>query len=159
MVEGDNGERMKHGPFDLVVAANGLSFRGETTETLQQTLKLSSQIVKIGDSRYRYGRPWWQFDFLGMTRRKSGADTAIRDGLEVGRRLQRDLVQETHEKKQLCRSRVRKGVCGDKMSLLGIPSVSFQNDCGRLHHEKVLNLVRIAVVILVPILLAMKFYY
>jgi hypothetical protein len=92
VTEGDNDERAEHGPFDLVVAANGLSFRGQTTKTLRQKLKSassssSSSIVRIGDCRYNYGRAWWEFDFLGAIRRKSGADSAIRDGLLVGRRL------------------------------------------------------------------------
>jgi len=87
VTEGDGREREEHGPFDLVVAANGLSFRGETTKSLRQKLKSSSSILKIGDSRYHYDRSWWDFDFLGATRRRNGADVAIRDGLLLGQRL------------------------------------------------------------------------
>jgi len=91
-------KRTKHGPFNLVVVANGLSFRGEATKALRQKLKASSSIIRIGDSRYQYDRSWWEFDFLGFTRRKSGADVAIRDGLSVGRRLmKRDPIQKRQE--------------------------------------------------------------
>jgi len=99
IVTGGNGcKRTKHGPFNLVVVANGLSFRGEATKALRQKLKASSSIIRIGDSRYQYDRSWWEFDFLGFTRRKSGADVAIRDGLSVGRRLmKRDPIQKRQE--------------------------------------------------------------
>ena len=98
VTEGNGCKRTKHGPFNLVVVANGLSFRGEATKALRQKLKASSSIIRIGDSRYQYDRSWWEFDFLGFTRRKSGADVAIRDGLSVGRRLmKRDPIQKRQE--------------------------------------------------------------
>ncbi len=148
MIQDDNGARMKEGPFDLVVASNGLSFRGETTKSMQQKLKSSASIIKIGDSRYRYGRSWWQFDFLGMTRRTSGANTAILDGLKVGRRL----LQRDPEGNQIRR---------DRTFVADTHLASLQNDSsGMLYRdEKAMNLVwMIVAVILVPILLAVLFY-
>ncbi len=148
-IQGDNGERVIEGPFDLVVASNGLSFRGETTKSMQQRLKSSASIVKIGDSRYRYGRSWWQFDFLGMTRRTSGANTAILDGLEVGRRLlQNDPGSNP--------------IRSDKVSLPDIPCLtSLQNDSSRILccEGNSRNLAWMIVIILLPIVVAIAFYY
>ena len=147
VIQDDNGAGVKKGPFDLVVASNGLSFRGETTKSMQQTLKSSASIVKIGDSRYRYGRSWWQFDFLGMTRRTSGANTAILDGLEVGRRL-------------LQRDTERIPIGENRGFLADIPLASLQTDSSRILYRdgKAMNLIWMIVVILVPILLAVLLY-
>ena len=147
VIQDDNGAEVKEGPFDLVVASNGLSFRGETTKSMQQTLKASASIVKIGDSRYRYGRSWWQFDFLGMTRRTSGANTAILDGLEVGRRL-------------LQRDTERIPIRGNGDFLVDTPLASLQTDSSRMLYRdgKAMNLIWMIVVILVPILLAVVLY-
>ncbi len=66
------------GPYDLVVAADGLF--GEFS------LKANGSITaRIGDS-LRYSERWIWWDF-GATRIQTGADTAIRDGLELGKRL------------------------------------------------------------------------
>ena len=86
--DASSGGKSEHGPFDLVVAANGLSFGGQTAKALQEKLEASSSlVVRIGDLRYKHDRSWWDFDFLGANRRKRGADVAIRDGLLVGQRL------------------------------------------------------------------------
>jgi hypothetical protein len=174
VTEGDGGERAEHGPFDLVVAANGLSFRGQTTKTLRQTLKsaipsLSSStprsIVRIGDCRYSYGRAWWEFDFLGATRRKSGADSAIRDGLGLGRRLLQCQRQQEKDVEPL-RFQLREGAIGNvetSSSSSSLTDVLFcsprNNDRRMLRRGKVLLLIRIAVVILLPIILALTMYY
>ena len=160
VIEGEDRKRAKHGPFDLVVAANGLSFRGETTKAFQKTLKVSSSIVKIGDSRYRYGRRWWDFDFLGFTRRTSGADTAIRDGLQVGQRMLQDtLFQETKGSKQSSIFSFQEGGSNVTMSSTGITPISSQQNLRMLYRENFVKLVQIVVVILLPIMLAIKLYY
>eukprot|EP00531_Pseudo-nitzschia_arenysensis_P015670 CAMPEP_0116115220 /NCGR_PEP_ID=MMETSP0329-20121206/389_1 /TAXON_ID=697910 /ORGANISM="Pseudo-nitzschia arenysensis, Strain B593" /LENGTH=350 /DNA_ID=CAMNT_0003608635 /DNA_START=81 /DNA_END=1136 /DNA_ORIENTATION=- len=148
VIEGEERKRSKYGPFDLVVAANGLSFRGDASKALQKTLKASTSIVKIGDSRYRYGRHWWDFDFLGFTRRTSGADTAIRDGLQVGKRLIGGRgYQGAEGRGQPCISGVQEGVVNSHIS-----STSFQ-------HENLGKLAKIFIAILLPIILAIHLYY
>mmetsp|Transcript_3490 Transcript_3490/g.8311 ORF Transcript_3490/g.8311 Transcript_3490/m.8311 type:complete len:369 (+) Transcript_3490:51-1157(+) len=160
VIEGEDRKRAKHGPFDLVVAANGLSFRGETTKALQKTLKVTSSIAKIGDSRYRYGRHWWDFDFLGFTRRTSGADTAIRDGLQVGQRLLQDnLVQENEGIKKSYLLKFLEGGSNVTMSSTGITPISSQQNLRMSYQENFVKLVQIVVVILLPIMLAIKLYY
>lgn len=69
-----------HGPFDLVVVANGL-FGGEKL--------LEKASARIGDCRWHQERRFW-FDF-GITRIKRGADIAIQDGLRIGRQLEKNL--------------------------------------------------------------------
>ncbi len=147
IIEGEDRTRSKQGPFDLVVAANGLSFRGDTSKALQKTLKASTSIVKIGDCRYRYGRHWWDFDFLGFTRRTSGADTAIRDGLQVGKRL-----IEANEY-QGSDGRIQPHIFGvQRVVNSRIHSTSFQ-------HENLGKLMQIFVAFLLPVILAIYLYY
>lgn len=157
--EGDGRERTEHGPFDLVVAANGLSFRGETTKILEEKLKFSSSIVRIGDCRYRYNRSWWDCDFLGATRRKSGADVAIQDGLLIGRRLWQCDPFHKQEEQHSPRFRLRDGVTNGNGTLQEIFPLSFQNDRKISYHGKLLELVWVTVVILLPIIVALSLYY
>jgi hypothetical protein len=159
VTEGDGREREEHGPFDLVVAANGLSFRGETTKTLRQKLKSSSSILKIGDSRYHYDRSWWDFDFLGATRRRNGADVAIRDGLLIGRRLLGlDPLLKSQDNREFYRLRFRGGVSNGEFSTAEILSQSSQIGRMIMNRGKELNLMKIVVAIFLPILLALIFY-
>jgi hypothetical protein len=74
----ENGKQ--HGTFDLVVIADGLF--GD-----QQTLRNNKCIAaRLGDCRWISQRRyvWWDF---GTTRIKQGADIAVQDGIELGRKL------------------------------------------------------------------------
>ncbi|VEU34512.1 unnamed protein product [Pseudo-nitzschia multistriata] len=78
-------ETTAHGPFDAVVLSHGLVLPSAKRPAVEGPL---SSVLRIGDSR---DRPWWDLDVLGARRRRSGADRAIRDGLEAGRELVRRL--------------------------------------------------------------------
>jgi hypothetical protein len=70
----------QYGPFDLVVAADGLfgnSIRFDTTTT-------AAGVVVIGDARWQFDT-WW-LDF-GRQRIQRGGDIAICDAMELGQRL------------------------------------------------------------------------
>ncbi|MGK3741478.1 MAG: hypothetical protein ACI90V_008331 [Bacillariaceae sp.] len=81
-------DKQIHGPFDVVVLANGLDFGGGKQKMTMMKNKAS---VRIGDCRWHQERRF-KFDF-GMTRIKQGADIAIQDGLQVGRKLEQYLHQ------------------------------------------------------------------
>jgi hypothetical protein len=96
------------GPFDVVVAAHGLSFGEKKDPSL--FCSLSSRHEKctavIGDGRW-YQTLWW--DLFGFTRIKKGGAIAIMDGLELGRRLiDGKPLQEYSASWQIHRQRVRR---------------------------------------------------
>ena len=68
------------GPFNLVIAANGLSF-GE--KDLSPKWKQDCDAI-IGDCRW-YQNLWW--DLFGFTRIQRGGAIAIEDGFKLGQRL------------------------------------------------------------------------
>jgi hypothetical protein len=70
--EEGNSRYRKEGPFDIVVASNGVRsiFRGCDMD----------RVALIGDSRWVQGR-WWD---LGTRRLQEGADIAMRDALALG---------------------------------------------------------------------------
>jgi hypothetical protein len=73
----ENTETSELGPFDIVVAANGLSLGGKTTWKQHCT-------AVIGDSRW-FQHLW--YDFFGITRIQKGGAIAMTDGIELGKRL------------------------------------------------------------------------
>jgi 2-polyprenyl-6-methoxyphenol hydroxylase-like FAD-dependent oxidoreductase len=74
MMIDDKGQ--SHGPFDVVVAADGL-FGQEWNSS-------STMTAVMGDARWQYDMWFWDF---GQTRIQRGGDIAICDGLELGQRL------------------------------------------------------------------------
>lgn len=86
-VETDTQQR--YGPFDLVVAADGL-FGRRTIEMVHEDRSEDDAddcdgtgFARIGDGRW-LDRIWWDF---GTTRIKCGANIAIQDGLQLGKLL------------------------------------------------------------------------
>lgn len=67
------------GPFDTVVAANGLSLSSSSSPLWKE-----SCTAVIGDSRW-YSHLW--YDVFGITRIQKGGAIAMTDGLELGKRL------------------------------------------------------------------------
>ena len=81
----DEGKTTELGPFDIVVAANGLSYRGKKgSESSFLCSSIRNSIAVIGDARW-YKTLWW--NLFGFLRIKKGAAIAMMDGVELGRRL------------------------------------------------------------------------
>lgn len=66
------------------------SNRNNTTAT-------NTNIVFIGDCGYQYHRKWYDIDWFGYKRRSCGANTAITEGLHIGRRILHYHQQQQHQ--------------------------------------------------------------
>ena len=141
-----------HGPFDLVVLANGLDFGGGKKHIMMMKNKAS---IRIGDCRWHQERRF-KFDF-GMTRIKQGADTAIQDGLQVGRKLE----QYLHQVHQVVTDNKNNNNNSDNdyVNDLNMDSIIFSsssNDENNMYHKKFQMII---LVVILPTIFALIIYH
>lgn len=99
------------GPFDIVVAANGLSLNRGQQLLFSPSVAACANTAIIGDSRW-YHTVWW--DLFGFTRIKMGGAIAMMDGLELGERL----VHGKPLQEYAVQERPRRKVVGFRMALI-----------------------------------------
>jgi hypothetical protein len=140
-----------HGPFDLVVLANGLDFGGGKKQIIMMKNKAS---IRIGDCRWHQERRF-KFDF-GMTRIKQGADIAIQDGLQVGRKLEQYLhqVQVVTDNKNNNNNSDNDDV--NDLSMDNILFSSSSHDDNNMYHKKFQMII---LVVILPTIFATIIYH
>ncbi|OEU16452.1 hypothetical protein FRACYDRAFT_239044 [Fragilariopsis cylindrus CCMP1102] len=144
-------DEQTHGPFDLVVLANGLDFGGGKTHIMMMKNKAS---IRIGDCRWHQERRF-KFDF-GMTRIKQGADIAIQDGLQVGRKLEQYLHQ-VHQ--VVTDNKNNNNSDNDYVNDLSMDSIllsSSSNDDNNMYHKKFQMII---LVVILPTIFALIIYH
>jgi hypothetical protein len=117
----ENTKTSELGPFDIVVAANGLSL-SEKEKWKQHCTAV------IGDSRW-FQHLW--YDLFGLTRIQKGGAIAMTDGIELGKRLVFGRPLEHYAASwQLKRQRIKKTVvmCARLLLLLFAVFFHFYNN-------------------------------
>jgi hypothetical protein len=85
--EEENERQQLHGPFDMVVGAEGFvlnSRESSYSHRHRSSLNIENVHARIGDRRWQDTVPWYDF---GRRRRTQGADIAMNDGIELGKKL------------------------------------------------------------------------
>ena len=80
-----NSRGRRHGPFDAIIVANGLSFDAVSTQLI-----LDCDAV-VGDARWQYDMWFWDF---GRTRVDRGGNIALEDARELAQAILSCIIQK-----------------------------------------------------------------